>query len=240
MRARILGIVLVCIAVFSYLILHETDNLALIEQTAEKSRYTILDTESFVLPESTKITNKDKTTTEVLTTKQITDAYLNAKRDNILYIGYEKNIYSELFASFGFAALLFTGIGGLVGYWLRNPIDGYDFEALRAKTEQEVSQAWEETRKAQETARNAQIEALKQAREELEHEKSQAEYQRQEAEKERRSAIQAQQRAEQVITQANAERDEALSIADIATRKKNASFAAAERFKRRTETSSRA
>ena len=50
MRLWFLGGALALIAVFSYLVLHETDNLGLFEQTAEKSRYTILDTESFVLP----------------------------------------------------------------------------------------------------------------------------------------------------------------------------------------------
>lgn len=196
MRLWVLGIFLALIAVFSYLIWHETDNLALIEQTAENSRYTLFDTQSFVLPEPTKITSKDKTTTEIYTKEDVINAYGKAKKDNAFYLAYEKGIYYELITSFSLIALIFVIIGSFIGYWLREPIDGYDFTALRAKTKQEIDQAWEETRKAQEEAKNAQIEALKQARAELKNEKDQATYQRQEAEKERRAAIQAQQKAE--------------------------------------------
>lgn len=73
----------------------------------------------------------------------------------------------------------------------------------------------------------------------VEHELAQAKYQKNEAEKERRAAIQAQKAAEIAILKANTERDQALELADIATRKKNSSFAAAERFKRRLEKASR-
>lgn len=235
MRLWFLGGVLALIAVFSYLIWHETDNLALIEQTSEPTRITLFDTQSFVLPEPTKITNKDKTTTEIYTKEDVVNAYGKAKKDNAFYVAYEKGIYSELILSFGSVAFIFVIIGSLIGYWLREPIDGYDFKALRAKTEHEIGQAWEETRKAQETAQNAQIEALKQARTELENEKDQAAYQRQEAEKERKAAIKAQQEAEAAVRKAQIERTDALRVADNATRKKNAAYSAAERFKRRLE-----
>jgi hypothetical protein len=203
------------------MILHETDNLALIEQTAEKSKYTIFDTQSFVLPEPTKITNKDKTTTEVFTAKEVEKAYENAKHDNVFYIGFEKSIYKQLFASFGFVAFLFILIGSLVGYWLRDPIDGYDFKTLRANTKQEVDQAWEEARKAQETAKNTQIEALKQARAELEHEKNQAEYQKKEAEKERRAAIQLSQKAHEELQMMEELRQSRTAAIVAADRRKN-------------------
>jgi hypothetical protein len=128
------------------------------------------------------------------------------------------------------------GIGGIFGYWLRDPIDKYDFKALEEKTESELGVAWEETRKAQEAAKNAQSEAIKQAKADLEHELKRAEYQRSEAEKERRAAIQAQQAAEEAIKKAQIKISEALKIADESTRKKNASYAAAaERFKRKLE-----
>lgn len=226
MRLWILGFFLTLIAVFSYLISNETDNLALIEKTDEQSRYTLFDSQSFVLPEPTKITNKDKTTTEVFAEKAVAEAYLNAKKDNISYIAYGKDIYLKLSASYGFVALFFAGIGSFVGYWFRKPIDGYDFTALRARTKQEIDLSREETRKAQETAQNAQIEALEQARAEFEHEKKQAEYQRQEAEKERRAAIQAQQasqiqikHAKEQIIKANQEIETYRTKAEIAEKR---------------------
>jgi hypothetical protein len=95
--------------------------------------------------------------------------------------------------------------------------------------------AWEETRKTQEAAKNAQLEAIKQANADVENELRRAEYQRSEAEKERMAAIQAQQAAEEAIKKAQIKISEELKIADESTRKKNASYAAAERFKRKLE-----
>jgi hypothetical protein len=222
------------------LIWHETDNLALIEQTSEPTRITLFDTKSFVLPEPTKITNKDKTITEFYSAKDVVDAYQNAKRDNAFYLAFEKSIYSELSTSFVLFLVFGLGVGGIFGYWLRDPIDKYDFKALEEKTERDLGVAWKETRKAQETAKNAQLEAVRQANTDVENELAQAKYQRSEAEKERIAAIEAQQNAEAAIRKAQIKISEALEIADESTRKKNAAYSAAERFKRKAEKLARA
>jgi hypothetical protein len=235
MRLVIAVFLAAILGVLGYLIWHETDNLALIEQTSEPTRITLFDTKSFVLPETTKITNKDKTITEFYSAKDVQEAFLNAKKDNAFYLAFEKNIYSELSTSFVLVLFFGLGIGGIFGYWLRDPIDKYDFKSLEEKTERELGVAWEETRKAQETAKNAQLEAIKQANADVENELAQAEYQRSEAEKERRAAIQAQQAAAEEIKKAKIQISEALKIADESTRKKNALYATLERFKRRAE-----
>jgi hypothetical protein len=235
MRLAIAIFLTAVLGVLGYLIWHQTDNLALIEQTAEPTRITLFDTQSFVLPEPTKITNKDKTTSEFYSAKDVVDAYQIAKKDYAFYIAYETQIYSALAVSFVMVLLLGTVIGGMLGYWLRDPIDGYDFKSLKTKTEKDLVVAWAEVDKANKTAQNAQKEALKQARNELEHEKKQAQYQRDEAEKERRAAIQAQQAAEMAIKKSQMDINEAFAIAEDATRKKNATYAASERFKRKLE-----
>ncbi|NCB40403.1 MAG: hypothetical protein EOM80_16710 [Erysipelotrichia bacterium] len=235
MRLAIAIFLTAVLGALGYLIWHQTDNLALIEQTSEPTRITLFDTQSFVLPEATKITNKDKTTSEFYSAKDVVDAYQNAKKDYAFYIAYEWGIYSALSTSYGMVLLFGLSIGGLIGYWARDPIDKYDFNALREQTKQELAVAWDELRKAQETAQNAQKEALKQARNELEHEKRQAQHQRAEAEKERRAAIQAQQAAEMAIKKSQMDINEAFAIAEDATRKKNATYAASERFKRKLE-----
>ena len=235
MRLWLLGAVLAVIAISGHFILHETDNLALIEQTAKQSQITLFDTYSFILPESTKITNKDKSTSEFYSKNDVFEAYKSAKKDYIVYRSYEKRIYYELWKSYWSVGILFLAFGGLVGYWLRDPIDKFDFNSLRKETQEELRIAKEEMRKAQETAKNAQKEALQRARAELENDRHQTEYQRQEAEKERRAAIQTKKQAEESVRIANLERDEAVKVADEATRKKNASYAAAERFKRKAE-----
>lgn len=146
-----------------------------------------------------------------------------------------QGIYAYFAIPFALVAVIFLIIGVFGGYWAREPIDKYDFNALKANTEQELAVAWAEVEKAEKTAQNAQKLALKQAKDELEHEKAQAKYQREEAEKERRAAIEAQQNAETAIRKAQIERTDALRIADNATRKKNAAYSAAERFKRKAE-----
>ncbi len=213
MRLAIAIFLTAVLGVLGYLIWHETDNLALIEQTSEPTRITLFDTQSFVLPEPTKITNKDKTTSEFYSAKEVVDAYQNAKKDNAFYVAYEWGIYSALSTSYGIVLLFGLSIGGLIGYWARDPIEKYDFNALKENTKQELDLARDEVRKAQETAQNAQKEALKQARNELEHEKKQAQYQRDEAEKERRAAIQAQNLANEAT--ANAKRCESSRIAAV-------------------------
>jgi preprotein translocase subunit SecG len=146
-----------------------------------------------------------------------------------------QGIYAYFVIPFALVAVIFFIIGIFGGYLAREPIDEYDFKALEEKTERELEVAREETKKAQEAAKNAQSEAIKQAKADLEHELRRAEYQRSEAEKERRAAIQAQQAAEAAIRKAQIERTDALRIADNATRKKNAAYSAAERFKRKAE-----
>jgi hypothetical protein len=147
-----------------------------------------------------------------------------------------QGIYAYFAIPFALVAVIFLIIGIFGGYWAREPIDKYDFNALKANTKKELEVAWAEVEKAEKTAQNAQKLALKQARDELEHEKKQAQYQREEAEKERRAAIEAQQNAETAIRKAQIERTDALRIADNATRKKNAAYSAAERFKRKLKT----
>jgi hypothetical protein len=234
MRAGVLVFLLAILGFLSYKIWHETDNLALIEQTFEPTPITLFNTQSFVLPEPTKIT-KDKTTSEFYSAKDVQEAFLNAKKDNAFYLAFEKNIYSELSTSFVLVLVFGLGVGGIFGYWLRDPIDKYDFKSLEEKTERELELAREETRKAQEAAKNAQLEAIKQANADVENELRRAEYQRSEAEKERRAAIQAQQAAAEEIKKAKIQISEALKTANESTRKKNASYAAAERFKRKLE-----
>lgn len=233
-----LAIAIFLTAIFGFLgytIWYETDNLALIEQTTEPTRVTLFDTQSFVLPEPTKITNKDKTVNEFYSAKDVVEAYDKAKKDNAFYVAYEWGIYSALSTSYGIVLLFGLGIGGLIGYWVREPIEKFDFKSLREQTKQELALASAEVDKANKTAQNAQKEALKQARNELEHEKKQAQYQRDEAEKERRAAIQAQQAAEMAIKKSQMDINEAFAIAEDATRKKNATYAASERFKRKLE-----
>ncbi len=213
MKLSIAGFLLAILGFLSYTIWHETDNLALIEQTTESTRITLFDTQSFVLPEPTKITNKDKTITEFYSAKDVVDAYQNAKKDNAFYVAYEKGIYAELSTSFVLVLIFGLGVGGMFGYWLREPIDKFDFKALRTETDKELGIAWEETRKAQETAKNAQLEAKKQANADVENELAQAKYQRSEAEKERRAAIQAQNIANEAT--ANAQRCESSRIAAV-------------------------
>jgi hypothetical protein len=235
MKLAIAAVLAAVLGVLGYFIWHQTDNLALIEQTTEPTRITLFDTQSFVLPEPTKITNKDKTTSEFYSAREVVDAYQNAKKDYAFYVAYETQIYQALSLSFVIFLLAGVVMGLILGYWAREPIDKYDFTALKATTKQELEVAWAEVEKAEKTAQNAQKEALKQARNELEHEKAQAQYQRDEAEKERRAAIEAQQNAETAIRKAQIERTDALRIADNATRKKNAAYSAAERFKRKAE-----
>lgn len=151
------------------------------------------------------------------------------------FLAQDQGIYRYLVIPFAVVGLVFMAIGGILGFWSREPIDKFDFEALKAKTEKELDVAWSEVEKAREAAKNAQNTALKQARKELETEKAHAEYQREEAEKERRAAIKAQQEAEAQVKKAQIERTDALRVADTATRKKNAAYSAAERFKRRAE-----
>jgi hypothetical protein len=151
------------------------------------------------------------------------------------FLAGEQGIYKYLAVPFALVFLVSSLLGGVAGYFLREPIDKYDFKSLEEKTERELEVAREETIKAQEAAKNAQSEAIKQAKADLEHELRRAEYQRSEAEKERRAAIQAQQAAEAAIRKAQIERTDALRIADNATRKKNAAYSAAERFKRKAE-----
>jgi hypothetical protein len=235
MRAGVLVFLLAILGFLSYKIWHETDNLALIEQTFEPTPITLFNTQSFVLPEPTKITNKDKTITEFYSAKDVQEAFLNAKKDNAFYLAFEKNIYSELSTSFVLVLVFGIAVGGIFGYWIRDPIDKYDFKSLEEKTERELGIAWKETRKAQETAKNAQLEAVRQANTDVENELAQAKYQRSEAEKERIAAIKAQQAAAEEIKKAKIQISEALRIADESTRKKNAAYSAAERFKRKAE-----
>lgn len=235
MRLAIAIFLTAIFGVLGYLIWHETDNLALIEQTTEQTRVTLFDTQSFILPEPTKIANKDKTVNEFYSAKDVVEAYDKAKKDNAFYVAYEWEIYSALSTSYAIVLLFGLGVGGLIGYWLREPIDKFDFKSLREKTKQELAVAWEEVDKAYKTAQNAEKAALKKARDELAHETAQAQYQRDEAEKERRAAIQAQQAAEMAIKKSQIDINEAFAIAEDATRKKNAAYAASERFKRKLE-----
>jgi hypothetical protein len=155
------------------------------------------------------------------------------------FLAGDQGIYKYLAVPFALVFLVAYLLGIFSGFFLREPIDEYDFKALKEKTERGLELAQEEIRKAQEAAKNAHKIALKQARDELEHEKKQAQYQREEAEKERRAAIEAQQNAEAAIRKAQIERADALRIADNATRKKNAAYSAAERFKKKAEKATR-
>jgi hypothetical protein len=213
MRAGVLVFLLAILGFLSYKIWHETDRLALIEQTSEPTHITLFNTQSFVLPEPTKITNKDKTITEFYSAKDVVDAYQNAKRDNAFYLAFEKSIYSELSTSFVLILVFGIAVGGFLGYLLKEPIDKFDFKSLRAVTDKQLSEAWAEVEKAQETAKNAQLEAVRQANADVENELAQAKYQRSEAEKEHRAAIQAQNIANEAT--ANAQRCESSRIAAV-------------------------
>jgi hypothetical protein len=216
MRLVIAVFLAAILGVLGYLIWHETDkidNLTLIEHTTEITGSALFDSKGFVLPAPTKITNKDKTISEFFLAKDVQEAFLNAKKDNVFYRGHGKEIYAFLAPAFVLVLFFGLGIGGIFGYWLRYPIDKYDFKALEEKTERELGVAWEETRKAHETAKNAQLEAMKQANADVENELRRAEYQRSEAEKERRAAIQAQNIANEAT--ANAQRCERSRIAAI-------------------------
>lgn len=195
MRLWILGAISAVLTVLGYLIWHETDHLALIEQTAEPTRLTLFDIQSFVLPEPKKITNKDKTTTEVFNAEDIANAYQKAKKDYAFYLAYEKEIYTKLIISFSLVALFFTVIGGLIGYWFRKPIDKFDFQSLKNESEQKIEIAQEQMRKAQEKEEKAWEKALTRARAELDHEQQLARNERNEAEQERRLTIQLQKKA---------------------------------------------
>jgi hypothetical protein len=155
------------------------------------------------------------------------------------FLAGDQGIYKYLAIPFALVFLVAYLLGLFSGFFLREPIDEYDFKALKEKTERGLELAQEEIRKAQEAAKNAHKIAFKQAADELKHEKEQAQYQRAEAEKERRAAIQAQQAAAEEIKKAQIKISEALKIADESTRKKNASYAAAERFKRKLEKATR-
>jgi hypothetical protein len=213
MRLVIAVFLAAILGVSGYFIWNKTDNLTLIEHTTEITGSALFDSKNFVLPAPTKITNKDKTISEFYLAKDVQEAFLNAKKDNVFYRGHGKEIYAFLAPAFVLVLFFGLGIGGIFGYWLREPIDKYDFKALEEKTERELRVAWEETRKAQETAKNAQLEAIKQANADVENELRRAEYQRSEAEKERMAAIQAQNIANEAT--ANAQRCERSRIAAI-------------------------
>lgn len=210
MRTLILSIILAFLAALSYLILHETKNLALIKQTTEKAQLTIFDLESFKLPEPKKITNKDKTTTEYFEVKEVIDLFKKSKADYVYYLAYEYEIYLQLITSFSLVALVFTVIGSLVGYWLRSPIDRFDFESLQKESERKIEFAQEQMRKAQEGEKIALEKALRQARSELDQALKQAQEREKQAETERTNAVRAQQLANEKTEQANAERDNAI------------------------------
>ena len=89
--------------------------------------------------------------------------------------------------------------------------------------------------KAKAALKTAETRARKAANEALETEKQALEFHKAEAEKERIAAIKAQQAAEAAIRKSQIERTYALRVAENATRKKNAAYSAAERFKRKAE-----
>jgi hypothetical protein len=151
------------------------------------------------------------------------------------FLAGEQEIYKYLAVPFTLVFLVSSLLGGVAGYFLRKPIDGYDFEQVKKDAEAHKNTAWEEANKAKATLKTAETRARNAANEALEAEKQALEFHKAEAEKERIAAIQAQQAAEAAIRKAQIERTDALRIADNATRKKNAAYSAAERFKRKAE-----
>ena len=158
-------------------------------------------------------------------------AYKWQKTDPIFEFGFNwiagnQGIYKYLAIPFMLFALVGFFVGVFAGYAMREPLDEHD----TTKIKQQALQAVEE---AQARANTAETRAKKAAEAMLEEQKAQLAYKLEQAENERRAAIQAQQDAEAAIRKAQIERADALRVADNATRKKNAAYAAAERFKKK-------
>lgn len=142
------------------------------------------------------------------------------------WIASNQGIYKYLAIPFMLFALVGFFVGVFAGYAMREPLDEHD----TTKIKQQALQAVEE---AQARANTAETRAKKTAETMLEEQRAQLAYKLEQAETERRAAIQAQQDAEAAIRKAQIERADALRVADNATRKKNAAYAAAERFKKK-------
>ena len=229
-------IFIIAITLIGFGAYNDVSNLRLIQDSEDKNAtYRYFNPSTFSLPEPKEITNKDKTKTLVINEEEIKKALEDATKKGFYYLDSGLEIYLHFIKSYAFIALIFIGIGGVFGFFIRSPIDEFDFEKLKEEYKKELRNANEKVKKAQETAKKAKIEAENQAEEELEKELNQLSYKKEEADKERRIAIQVQHEAKEAIQKANTERDQALKIADTATRKKNASYAAAERFKQKEE-----
>jgi hypothetical protein len=151
------------------------------------------------------------------------------------FMAQNQGIYKYFSLHFAIFTLLGLLIGIVAGYFIREPMDEFDFERVKTDAEAHKKTAWEEANKAKDALKTAESRAREAAQSELENERISLEYQKSEAEKERRAAIKAQQEAEAAVRKARIERTDALRVADNATRKKNAAYSAAERFKRRLE-----
>lgn len=151
------------------------------------------------------------------------------------FLKQDQGIYAYFAVPFVLVFFIGGVIGSILGYVVREPIDRYDFEQVKQEAQERVNAANKLVSEATEALKTAEKRATAKAESALQTEREFLAKERSRAEEERYAAIEIQEKAVAAVKQARTERTDALRVAENATRKKNAAYAAAERFKRKLE-----
>jgi hypothetical protein len=153
------------------------------------------------------------------------------------FLRQDQGIYAYFAVPFALVFLLGGVIGSILGFLAREPIDGYDFEKVKQEAQERVNDANKLVSEAKEALKTAEKRAKARAEAAIQDEREFLAKERARADEERHAAIEIQEKAVSAVAKARTERTDALLVAENATRKKNAAYAAAERFKRKLEKS---